>query len=288
MRTNLIRPSYLVSVKSTITGGISYKRVDFGKENEEGTETARWETTRIIDDKEEHERATQVRGKAVSLIRRVCYHTAFGLICPLDKGDEFDEAVKTAREVVDEFNADAACSRVGIYVLKGEIAATDEEAVRSLSAEVFVMVEEMQSGIDKLDVNEIRAVAKRARLVAATLGDDQSKMLSDAIVQARAAATTIIKRVKVAGESAEAVLAEIQRNDLEKARAAFLDYSEGADVEAVPAVDAQRFADLEVEDDEEVEETCLDCGAPVPCECPQSYVGVDEDENAESEANDAV
>lgn len=252
MRARLIKPCYLVSLKSTITGGVSYQRVDLDKDESGGTETLRWETTRVIDDKAEHERATQVRNKATGVIRRVCYLTSFGLICPLDKGEEFDEAVKEARRIEDEFNQGAVHSRVSVYILKGQIASSDEEAARALAAEVTSLIAEMQRGIEQLDVEGVRTAARKAREMAATFDEEQSRVLNEAIVQARKAASTILRRVEKKGEKADVVLSEIKRNELDKARAAFLDYSEQTqpETDAVPAVQKQRFADLDVSESE--------------------------------------
>lgn len=248
MQSKLIKPSYLVSLKTSVSGGISYQRIDLERGADEGgVETSKWETTRVIEDKDEYERATKARNKATGLIRKECHWTSFGLICPLSASEEFDEAVREAKLVADEFNREAKYTRINVFVLKGEIASSDEEAVRALSSEVMSLVSEMQDGIDKLSVKEIRTTANKARKLAATLGDEQSKILSDAVVEARAAATTILKRVKVDGESAEAVMVDIKRNDLVKARAAFLDYSEGIENgEALSTVQAQRFADIDV------------------------------------------
>lgn len=119
------------------------------------------------------------------MIRRECILTSFGLVCPLSKGDEFEAAVAEARDIIDEFNEKADHSRIDVYVLKGRIASSDEEAIRAISAEVSALIAEMESGIDKLNVTDIRAAANKARKLASGLGEDQSKLLSNAVEQAR-------------------------------------------------------------------------------------------------------
>jgi hypothetical protein len=191
---------------------------------------------------EDVERAIKARGKASSLVRAVCVPSSFGLICPLHKGAEFDEAVKEAKQIVDEFNRTAEWTKIGIYVLKGEIASSDEEAIRAISSELVSLVEEMQTGIDKLDVKTIRDAANKARKLQAALGDEQSKILNEAVVQARTAARQILKRIEKEGERIDVVMGDIKRNELDRARAAFLDYSESEEVQSVPAIERQRFA----------------------------------------------
>jgi len=47
MTTAVIRPGLLVSLKSTVTGGVTYERRDLEAPTEEqGQNVARWETTR--------------------------------------------------------------------------------------------------------------------------------------------------------------------------------------------------------------------------------------------------
>jgi hypothetical protein len=106
----------------------------------------------------------------------------------------------------------------------------------------------MQQGIDKVDADGIRVAANKAKMIAGVLEDTQKEMLDDAIKEARAAARMFIKRIEKEGEKAEVVLAEVRRNDLEKARAAFLDYSESVpeSTENLPVIQPQRFADLDV------------------------------------------
>ena len=146
----------------------------------------------------------------------------FGLLCALANEGELNEAILRARTIAEEFNATATHSRVGVYVLKGHIASTDEEAARAIGDEVRELVEAMNSGISGLDVERIRDAAKRAR--------EMSEILSDA------------------------VLADIQRGAIEKARFAFLDLEDAPElapgVPAAPAGNVARIAALDLEGSE--------------------------------------
>jgi hypothetical protein len=252
MRTSIIRPGLLVALHSTVTGGVQYRRTDLDASASQAAqgsgEVSRWETTRVIEDPAEHDRAIKARGKAIGEIRSICAATGFGLLCPENRESELDEAIRRARVIADEHNATANCTRVQIYALKGRIASTDEEAARAIGQEVTALLETMARGVEKLDVKAIREAATRAAEMGAMLGDEQIKAVSEAVEQARKAARTIVKRVEKGGEEAATVLQDIQRGAIERARFAFLDTEIPADApvsDPSPAVNVQRFADLD-------------------------------------------
>jgi len=248
MNTTTIRPGILVSVKSTVSGGVHYDRVDLeNSKDEDGSAYARWQTTRTVDDPEEHERATSTRSRALGAIRRVCSRTSFGLLCPENRAAELDAAIAQARQLAAEHNDKSQSTRVQIFVLKGRVASTDEEAARAIGDEVRGLLDEMNRAIDKLDAEAIRRAADSARQLAAVLSDEQQAKVGDAIAQARKAARVIVKRIETDGEAASIVLKDIQRGSIERARIAFLDFEESTQkpAEPLPAVQLQRFDAVE-------------------------------------------
>jgi hypothetical protein len=270
MRTSILKPGLLVALKSTVTGGVAYRRVDLDApaegspvEGEAKREVSRWETTRIVDDPEEHERAVKVRGKALSEIRSVCViSSAFGCLCPMDREAELDDAVRRARALVEDFNATARCTRVTVNTIKGRIASTDEEAIRSITGEMSYILANMNRAIDKMDPVAIRGAATEAARMSAMLDESQVQRVSDAVIEARKAARLITKRVEKAGESAASVMLDIQRGAIERARFAFLDTEEvNAPAGNMPAANVQRFAELDA------------CGDDAPASEPPSESG---------------
>jgi len=242
MTAKILKPGLLIALKSTVSGGVQYRRVDL----EMGKERSRWDTIRVTEDPEEHDRAVKARGKAVSEIRSVCSFTTFGLLCPEDREADLDAAIVRARAIVTEHNATARATRVSVFALKGRIASTDEEAARALSEEVTSLMSAMTAGIDKLDVKAIRDAATKAQELGAMLDETQVGKVAEAVEQARRAARTIVKRVEKDGEEAAKVLQDIQRGAIDRARIAFLDYETGPTVAEPDApVNAQRFADLD-------------------------------------------
>lgn len=208
-----------------------------------------WKTTKVIEDPTEHERAVKARNKARSLIATCCTPTSFGLLCPLSKEDELNEAVKGAHGVVSEFNATSKRARIGVYVLKGRIAENDEEATRAIASEVTNLLEAMENGIKSVDAKAIREAATKARQVATMLDESKQGSVKRAIEVARKAAREIVKRVDKGGEDAQAVLEEIATKPITSARFAFLDLGESneeADGDALPAINMQRAANLDL------------------------------------------
>jgi hypothetical protein len=250
MATLKIRPGILVALKSTLNGGVRYQRIDLDHRTEsDGRDVSRWETLKEIEDPIEHERATKARNKARAEISRVCSATSFGLLCPVTDEGILDAAIQRARTIVEEHNATATFSRIGIYALKGQIAATDEEAARAIGEEVSDLINGMGRAIDALDPVKIREAAGKARELATMLGDEQRVTVDAAIEAARKAARQIVKRIEKGGETAAIVLADIQRGDLEKARIAFLDLDgDRTPSESLPALPVQRFVDLDLFD----------------------------------------
>lgn len=247
MNATVLKPGFLVSLKTSLLGGVSYQRVDLDVEPPEGDAVAiaRWETTRKIDDPEEHKRATRTRGAARQLISAVCTPTAFGLLCPESRSAALDEAIAGAQALVTAHNDSAHSTHVRIYVLRGRIAATDEEAVRALSSEVRELLDEMQNGIRRLDVGAVRDAASKARKLGAILGEDQAAKVSAAVEAARDAAKLIVKRIDTDGAETVRAVAEQMSGPIERARFSFLEIEESIAVPAAPA--AGRELDLDVQ-----------------------------------------
>lgn len=243
-----IRPGLLVALKSTIRGGVRYEKVDL----ERDSATHKWETTKRVDDPAELEAATKARGDAVNMVTRACNRTSFGLLCPERYEAELDAAIIRAQDIVDAFNQNAKHSQIGLYVLKGRIAGSDEVAARAIGQEVRELIEAMGNGIQAMDAAAVRDAANKARQMLAVLTEDSSERVSAAIEAARKAAREIVRRVEKKGEAAEEVLAELDRSAIDAARIAFLDMSEQpqAQQEHMPQIDLQRVASVDWTDEE--------------------------------------
>ena len=261
MKTSVLKPGFLVSLKTSLAGGVHYKRIDIETDHEttEGARVAKWETEREIPDPVEFEKATQARGKARALVAAVCCPSSFGLLCPTTKEAELQEAMTAARAIVDAHNSAAARTRIDVFVLVGRVAQDDAEAARAISYEIRELLDAMTAGIKAADPAAIREAATRAKNLGGMLSPDVAGQVSAASIQAREIARAIVKRVEKAGETAADVVSEFSTNRIDSARFSFLDMDEqqtieteapagrGIDLDAAPAMSAGPAANFALE-----------------------------------------
>ena len=277
MPHSILRPGFMVSLKTAVKGGVSYQRVELDAKDASAiasatAQVARWETTKIVEDPAEHERANKVRNTARGLITRHCVMTAFGLLCPESREPELLASLAEARALVAEHNATATCTNVSVYVMSGKIAETDEENARAIGEEIRGLIQDMSGAIDRLDPEKIREAAQKASKISAMLAPEQSAKVGAAVTAARKAARDITRRILGNAEPAAVVLADIQRGAIEHAKIAFLDFSDDAPAvdpaDVLPAVDLQRIGGLDLSGDQE-EEAFV--GPPAPPSNVRTY-----------------
>jgi len=237
-----LRPGLLVSLKTTVSGNVSYRKqtIEGDHLDAEGVQRARWETERAIADPTEHERAIKARSKARTIIMAVCTTSSFGLLCPEANADKLEAALTEARRITDEFNETANLSRVSVYAITGRIAPDDVEAVRAINSEVRELMERMADGLKRLDVQTVRDAANKARGLGQMLSPDAASRIKVAIDTARSAARKIVK----AGETAAQEIDQAALQKIASARTAFLDLdTPAAEIES-PAIATGREIDL--------------------------------------------
>jgi len=249
MSTNTftIRPGFLIGLKTIVRGGVAYTRTDLETTDKK---EAKWETTRVLDDPEEHARATKMRSKAGNVISKVCSRTLFGLLCPESEEALLDQAITEASAICKTFNETSKFTKIDVYTIKGRIEPSDEKAARAIGQEVAQLITEMNAGIDKLDPEAIRAAALKAKQMSGILSEEKSATIGEAVKAARKAANMIVKRIQSDGEESSIVLKDVQRGALEKARLSFLDLGDDAEVSGETAPVRTRTVEM---DDDEVE-----------------------------------
>lgn len=228
IRTSTLRPGLLVSLKTHINGNVTYTKrtIEAAHVTKGGLEKAKWETERTVSDPKELEAAKTARSKAAQLIRSVCAHSAFGLLCPDTAEDDLEQAIADARAVADEFNARAKLSRVSVYVITGRIAPDDVEAVRAINSEVRDLLDDMKQGVKNLDIKSIREAANKARNLGSMLSPDAEARIKIAIEAARKAARQIAK----AGETAAVEVDRFAMRKITEQRTAFLDLDSSGEI----------------------------------------------------------
>lgn len=246
MQTSIIRPGLLVSLKTTIRGGVNYQTQTIEPDHAEGSaRVAEWRTRREITDAAEHASAIKARSAARTAIVRACCPSSFGLLCPTANEAALRDGISAAMRIADEFNRSAIYSRIDCYVITGRIADSDENAARAIGAEVRDLLDAMQRGIAAADPAAIRDAANRARSVSAMLSADARASVSAAIAEVRSVARDIVRRVEREGESAAGIVEGLQLRALDAARFAVLDIADDgatdapADVQPIiaPAID---------------------------------------------------
>ena len=259
LEKSTIKPGLLVSLKTVLQGNVSYTKTTIEEEHEDdggGTEE-KWETLKTVENKAEHEVAVKIRGMCRSVVTAVCAKSSFGLLCPLDKQDKLEEAIAEARGIAEKFNAQSTLSKIKIFVLVGTLINDEIEAAKAINFEIRGLIDSMEEGIKKLDVDKIREAAAKAVNMRTMLSDEASSQLKTAISISRKAARQIVK-------SGEVAVGEIDKATLERlneARAAFLDITETevpeSDQGEAPVLDLD-FSDLDesplVEQEESAEE----------------------------------
>jgi hypothetical protein len=219
LQTSTLRPGLLVSLSTSCRGNVSYQKIDLDEEHNGVRAKAKWETTRTIEDAVELEAAKKALSKARQHIRRVCFWSAFGLLCPEANADVLEDAIRDARRVVDEFNASASLTRIHLYVIAGKIAQDDVEAVRAINSEVRDLLDTMAAGIERLDVKAVREAATKAKQLGGVLSPLAQANVQIAIDAARKAAT----QINAAGEAAAVEVDRTVIRQITEQRTAFLD-----------------------------------------------------------------
>ncbi len=240
--TSTLRPGFLVSLKTTLRGGVHYVRRDLtaGEQEAEAAaaatgERTKWETERTINDPKEYKAGRAARSKAAGIIRSVCSQSAFGLLCPEVDSDKLEKAVTAARKVVDDFNTSSSLSTISIFVLTGRVMPDDVEAVRAINSEIRELMAEMATGIEGKNVEAIREAASRVKGIGEMLSADAQAKVQMAVETARSTAKSIVKN----GAGADVDVSAVRRiKDLSKS---FLDLDDageiGAPKAAAPAID---------------------------------------------------
>lgn len=255
MQISTLRPGLLVSLSTTVKGGVEYRTQDIDPDHvvETGARVAKWETERTVSIPEEHERAIKVRSRARALITGMCSQSTFGLLCPETAYDALQACIEDAQRLADEFNRTAELTRVNVYVILGRVAQDDVQAVRAINSEVRDLMEAMERGLQNLDVKTVRDAANKARNIGAMLSPAAEDRIKVAIDAARSAARKIVKAAETgAAEIDQAVLTKIRQS-----RTAFLDIADDEIVLATPEAGA-RAIDLEIDE------------APAPAKRPRT------------------
>jgi len=239
-----LRAGILVSLKTSQRGNVRYYKQDIERPHRtvSGAELSRWDTTKTVFDPEEAKEATQVVGQASYLIRKLCVKSEHGLICPVERRDELNEAIRQARLMAREFNSTAVYTNIGVNVVCGEIVADDVNTARALFTEVEKFMVDMQTGLEELNVEKVRAIIRKTKDVGRMLSPEAGKAIASAVEAAGEACKKIVK----AGEQAAIEIDEAAIDALESARNTFLDFDLELDEVELGDLSSGRALDFDV------------------------------------------
>ena len=263
-----LRPSVLVRFITRLAGGVTYIRRDLSDNLDGNTETKTWETTRVVEDTEEHARASRVRSALYQQVRKVCADTVIGLICQRESEAKLDEALAKCDEMAREFNSTAKTCRLACIGVKFNVEASNEAAAKAIAGQIQDMLVELKAALAAADVQKIREVLASARGLETTLPTSDGEALGAAVKAARVAARTIKREVEKKQRDIEEVKREIDLAPVEAARAFFLDLSEDKPTEAVPLQETEERGAALLQDPED-EEVPAKVSSPITKETPR-------------------
>ena len=232
--TQLLRPGFMIALHSSLKGGVHYKVTPLVSEEsresvvDDNTAVEEWKTRKTVDNVEEHEAAVKVRGAALYLIRKHCIKSPFGLLCPEVNEAALDSGVVEANLLRDDFNEASLFTKIELFVMKGRIATSDEQAAKAIAGEMRNLLAEMSQAIKSLDPEAIAEAATKAKEMSQMLAEEQQEKVSAAIETARAVRREIAKNLKRKGQGAIEVAKDYRAQiaSIEEARTAFLDFEE--------------------------------------------------------------
>lgn len=213
-----LRPGVIVVLKTSLKGNTTYQKEDLAHTAEDNEEQKEWKTIRHTANVDEHDRASKTRTKASNLIRNACVKSEFGLICLEENEEKLRQGIAEARKLVDEFNDTSELTLLVLNVICGRVAQDDVEATKAISGEIKGLLTIMDSSLKKLDIDEVRAAAAKAKQVSQMLSPDAQRQVDEAVVAVRAMCTRIVK----AGEEIKPDIDDMVIEKLSSARTSML------------------------------------------------------------------
>ena len=241
LNTRTLRPGFLVVLKTSVRGNVSYRTLDMEDRTRGGVKVTRWNTERTTVDPVEQEEASKARSKIRTILSAACVKSDFGFLCPEDDEPQLERAIDEVTQIAQDFNRRAKVTRISAYIMTGRVAADDVKAVRAINNEIRELMEDMAEGVRNLEVKAIRDAANKAKSVGNMLTPTAQARVQLAIDAARTAARQIVK----AGEQAAQEIDMRAVRKITEARTAFLDMDEAAEVKTPVAADVHTI-DLDV------------------------------------------
>jgi hypothetical protein len=234
MLVKTLRPGLMVRLNTSVTGNARYRTttIKAPRVDKDGARRSTWQTDKTIILAAEHDEAIRKRSRIRTIMLAQLVESNFGYLCPKANREKLDAAIEEATQIAVEFNRRAQLTRINFYVLVGEVASDDLQAIRGINAEMRSLLTDMDEGLRKLDVAAVRKAANDAKQLAEMLSDSAKAKVQKAIDIARKTARRIAKAGEVAAMEIDAQTLRI----IEEGRKLFIDLDEPEDMVA-PSVE---------------------------------------------------
>lgn len=224
----VLPPSILVGGEISVPGDVRYQNLGSEQSTFDEGEVKRKEvvktTKKTTRDPDGYAAAHTLAGELRSELRKIVQATPLGWICRLEREEELDSYVASAKQRAKEFNADSKYHFVRVSILKARIATDDETAARELAYEMQRMLSEMRLALDACDVKKIREVCVRAKYLKPVFPDREQSVIQEVVDSARAQARMIVKEVGSKGQQIDLIKGDIDTSVVDAARLMFLDF----------------------------------------------------------------
>ena len=203
MRRIPLKPSILILHDVSLTGNVSYKTTSREEETNGKNELVKWETTREIQDKPEHDRARALRARIKTALKTATKGAIsdIGLFAP-DIPQTFEAITEAEKEIiqqVDEFNSGAYYSRIYSQIITFQITSDNAQALQAISQMITNGLTDLKAAVKAANPDAIRDVLKEMKGLDALLPDAKSEELKKLMDAMKKKARDITKEIKKAG-----------------------------------------------------------------------------------------
>lgn len=234
IKSSEMRECFLVAAKISVRGGIKYSHANEQTETEGSKETAKWETTRRLDDKAEYAKAQSIRNRFNRAVRGLGVDSPIGIIVPMDRDDLIQDMDQEWSALVSDFNLGSRFSTIRMDLEKFEIKGENMRAMENVLGSMRETLSDLRDALEAADYDEVRDVVKRMRGYISVLPDQEAATMQLAIDDARTQAREIRKALVRKGEQIEDVKRTISVATVDLARFALLDEEGDEPLEDAP------------------------------------------------------
>ncbi len=218
-----LKPCYLLGVRCSVHGGLSYKRSDEDVTTEGEQEEATWTTERVIANKTEYRKAQALRNQIKRSMANLGVPGDLGIICASESLAEIEQAYRKWAVKVDKFNLSAEFSRMKFRVARFKIEGENELALKDMLDDLRDTMDALQKAVASADYKGIRSVVTQLRGYDMMLPEAEADYLKRAVVNARAQARDIRKSLEKRGEDLKVVQDRMNTSSVEFARFALME-----------------------------------------------------------------